>query len=443
MNKYDDSIAPRFMELANDFFEDGGKYTHYVLKGGRLSCKSSFIALTLITLMSAVNEDGTAFCPNQHAVALRKFAVYLAGSVYNRLLWAINTLNINDEWIKHRNPLELIHKRNNNKIIFLGGDETERLKSINPSSGYFRFIWFEEYSEFGCEEDIRNILQSLMRGGDKFTVFYSYNPPKSVNNWVNAWAINTLKRDDVIVHHSTYRTVPEEWVGKPVIREINELRNNKPMAYRHEYLGEATGTGGSVFDNITLRPITDDEINRFEYIYRGIDWGFAADPFVYIVCSYDSTHRRLYIFYEYYAVGVSTETIIDVIRKENKNNKTIIADSDEPRSNDELIRNGIRVEGAKKGPGSVDFGISWLQKRLSIIIDPARCPNAAREYIGYELERDKFGNFKGSFPDKNNHTIDPVRYACEKIMIPEIIYKPVKSGRRYTDFSKEIWRGNK
>jgi phage terminase large subunit len=51
-----------------------------------------------------------------------------------------------------------------------------------------------------------------------------------------------------------------------------------------------------------------------------------------------------------------------------------------------------------------------------IIIDPIRCPNTAREFTSYELEKDKNGNFKGSYPDKDNHTIDAVRYAMEDEM---------------------------
>jgi len=79
---------------------------------------------------------------------------------------------------------------------------------------------------------------------------------------------------------------------------------------------------------------------------------------------------------------------------------------------------GLRVYGAKKGPGSVDFGMAYLSDDLDeIIIDPVRCPNAAREFSSYELERDKNGNFKGSYPDKDNHSIDATRYALEDEMV--------------------------
>ena len=95
----------------------------------------------------------------------------------------------------------------------------------------------------------------------------------------------------------------------------------------------------------------------------------------------------------------------------------VTADSEDPRAIDALNELGLRVVGARKGPGSVDFGMEFLADEVNeIIIDQQRCPNAAREFTGYELEQDKNGNFKGSYPDKNNHTIDAVRYALEDVM---------------------------
>ena len=100
----------------------------------------------------------------------------------------------------------------------------------------------------------------------------------------------------------------------------------------------------------------------------------------------------------------------------NPDNRLTIADSAEPKSIAELQETGINIKGAVKGPGSVEFGIKFLQDLEEIIIDPERCPNAAREFSGYELERDKNGNFKGKYPDKDNHTIDAARYALEDDM---------------------------
>ena len=58
------------------------------------------------------------------------------------------------------------------------------------------------------------------------------------------------------------------------------------------------------------------------------------------------------------------------------------------------------------------YGIKWLQNRR-IVIDPARTPNAHREFVSYEYETTKDGEFLADVPDQNNHTIDAVRYALD------------------------------
>ncbi|MBQ9599254.1 MAG: terminase large subunit, partial [Clostridia bacterium] len=218
---------------------------------------------------------------------------------------------------------------------------------------------------------------------------------------------------DKIVHHSTYLDVPREWLGEVFRIEAEHLKKVNPTAYEHEYLGIITGTGGEVFTNITQRRITDDEIAAFDKIKRGIDFGYASDPFVYIVCHYDRKHGRLYIFDEIYKVGLSNAAAAESIKQHTHYSQPVICDSAEPKSIAELRNLGLNVRGAKKGPDSIEYGIKFLQSLEEIIIDNTRCPEAAREFYGYELEPDKNDGFKANYPDKNNHTIDAVRYALE------------------------------
>ena len=133
---------------------------------------------------------------------------------------------------------------------------------------------------------------------------------------------------------------------------------------------------------------------------------------------YSKTRKRLFLFGEIYSVKLGNTKAAREIRKLNPLNQLITADSEEPRAIAALCELGLKVVGAKKGPGSVDYGLEFLADEIEeIIIDPERCPNAAREFTGYELEMDKDGNFKGSYPDKNNHTIDAVRYGMEDAMV--------------------------
>lgn len=393
-------IGPAFYEVHRAIRNN--TYTHYWLNGGRGSLKSSFAGIEVI--------HGVMTYPGANAVCFRKVGETLAESVYEQLLWAIQMLGVERFWYCTTNPMRMIYKPTGQRILFRGLDKAKKSKSIKVSKGYFRYVWFEELDEFAGMEEIRTVLQSLLRSGDQFCVLYTYNPPKSQSNWVNAEAL--IQRDDRLVHSSTYLEAPAEWLGTQFILEAEHLKATHPEAYRNEYLGEITGTGAEVFTNLTNRRLSDDEIKCFDHVARGLDWGYASDPLHYTVNHYDAARRRLYIFGEIHQAGLTNRMAAERIRAENTANAAIVADSAEPKSIAEFNNEyRIRVVPSFKGPDSVRYGIKWLQDLDEIVIDAERCPNTWREFYHYELDRDANGNLKAAFPDRNNHSIDAVRYS--------------------------------
>lgn len=399
--KLSELVAPSFFELHRLIKE--GAYTHYWLKGGRGSTKSSFISLEVI--------QGLIKDPQANAVCFRKVGDTLKDSVYAQVLWAIDALGVSDFFRVMLTPLRIIYKPTGQTIYFKGLDDANKTKSIKPRKGYFKYIWFEELEEFSGVEEIRKTTQSLLRGGNRYVVFYSYNPPRNTSSWVNKEC--AVLRPDKYVHHSTYLTVPREWLGEQFIVDAEYLKAFDEASYRHEYLGESVGNGANVFTNIVQRQIDDDEIKRFDAIRQGIDWGYATDPFVFLKMHYDRKHRRLYIFGELYKTGLLNDDAMVLIRQMFDPRQTIIADSEEPKSIAEFWRAGFNIRGAEKGKGSVAYGIKFLQRLEQIIIDPVRCPNTAREFTEYEFIREKDGTLRDDYPDKNNHAIDTTRYALE------------------------------
>ncbi len=395
-------IAPSFFPVHRAVSENA--YTHYWLCGGRGSTKSSFVSIEIIL--------GIMQNPEANAVAVRKVGQYLKDSVFSQLRWAIDKLGVSEVWDVKLSPMELTYKKTGQKILFRGADKPQKLKSTKVENGYIAYIWYEELDEFFGMSEIRSVNQSLMRGGEKFTVFYSYNPPKSKRSWVNREV--TRERKDRLVHRSVYLDVKEEWLGKQFFLEAEHLKRTNLTLYEHEYLGKVTGDGGEVFKNVTPRRISDEEIAGFDKIYRGIDFGYAADPFVYLVCY---LHKgRLYIFDEIYSAGLSNSAAAEKIKKKDYGGSWIICDSAEPKSIRDLREKGLRVRGAKKGPDSVYYGIKFLASLDEIIIDYKRCPNAEREFCRYAVERGRDGQFKSSYPDRDNHTIDAARYALEDLI---------------------------
>lgn len=405
-------IAKPFWDVLDDCLEH--KHTHYWLKGGRGSTKSSFIGIIIPLLMAIDGQDGII----SNAVVMRKVGDTLADSVYAQISWGIQQLGLEQYFDFKVSPLKITYIPTGQQILFRSSankDDYRKLKSTKFQKGFCKYVWFEELDEFIGIEEIRSILQSLLRGGDGYEVFYSYNPPKMIASWVNAEALQV--REDRLVHHSTYLDVPKEWLGEQFIIEAETLKKNNELAYRNEYLGEATGTGGAVFTNVTIREITQEELQRFDNISDGIDFGFAVDPAVYTQNYYDKTRQKLYIFNEIYKVGLSNKDLWEQIIKIKVGSSFIIGDSAEPKSIEELNSLGkLKVFGAKKGADSIKFGIRWLQNLNEIIIDNVRCPNTAKEFSLYEYEKDKYGNFKSQYPDYNNHTIDATRYSREKDM---------------------------
>lgn len=322
-NRLSSVIAPSFISVHKDIKEGG--HTHYWLKGGRGSTKSSFISAELI--LGIMRDAQLGLMTN--AIVFRRYGVTIRESVYEQLNWAVNALGVAPYWQAGVSPMQLIYTPTGQKIIFRGVDDATKIKSVKAGKGYIKYAWYEEANEFEGPEKIRSINQSVLRGGSDFVVFYSFNPPKAARNWVNQYV--AIDREDTLVHHSTYLTVPPEWLGEQFLAEAEHLKGVKPEAYRHEYLGEVTGTGGEVFDNITLRSISDEEIQRFDHIHRGIDWGYAADPFAYNAGHYDKTRRRLYLYYEIHKVRLSNRAAAELVRQEAGNGK-ITCDSAEPKS---------------------------------------------------------------------------------------------------------------
>ena len=174
------------------------------------------------------------------------------------------------------------------------------------------------------------------------------------------------------------------------------------------------GTGGNVFEHLELREISEEEMRRFDRIYMGVDWGFAPDPFAFVRLHYDPARETIYLIDELCVRRqTNTETARELLRRGYQDG-IITCDSAEPKSVADYRSLGLNARAAVKGPGSVEYGMKWLQGR-TIVIDRRRTPEAWREFSGYEFERDRDGNFISGYPDRENHTIDAVRYALERM----------------------------
>lgn len=403
MIELDRLVAPSFYDAFWDVYED--RHAEYWFKGGRGSAKSTFVSVMI--LLGMVND------PEANAVVTRRYQNELRDTVYGQFEWTAAKMGIAHLFKFQVAPMQVAYIPTGQKIVFKAADNPRKMKSINLGKGYIKYAWFEEVDQFAGMEEIRNIIQSLFRGEDRNRVsFFSYNPPKSGRSWVNQEV--KIPKPGRRVHHSDYRDVPREWLGERFLADAEHLRATNETAYRHEYLGEEVGTGLEVFTNVTLERI---DASTFDHIRQGLDFGYAVDPLTFERMHYYKKKRQLFFLDEISGINLFNREFYDKLCKRGYEHTLTTADSAEPKSIGELKSYGMRIAGAKKGPGSVEFGIKFLQDLEQIIIDPEKCPRAAKEFINYALDIDRSGEVKARFPDKDNHSIDAARYGCEDDMV--------------------------
>lgn len=395
-------IAPAFYNVFWDILDE--KHTYYDLYGGRGSTKSSFVGVMIPLLMMQDAENGVM----SNAVIFRKVGNTLRESVYEQIAWGIDALNANDLWSTSVSPMQYTYKPTGQKIIFRGLDKAKKTKSIKASKGYFKYLWFEELDEFSGIEEIRTVQQSVLRGGSKFVVFKTFNPPISRSNWANTYV--NEPRADSFRHKSDYRSVPIEWLGQQFIDDAEHLKNTNPRAYEHEYLGIPVGLGTNIFDLLEIRPITDEEIQNYQSIYQGQDWGWWPDPKAFIRAAYVPNQEKVILLDEMGGCKIRVAAMADQIKAKQYDDYVIYCGVDEDESVIDFRDAGIPARKAIVTPGSRKYTFEWLQCR-TIVIDPARTPRAYKEIIEYEHEIDKNGEVIADYPDGNDHWIDALRYS--------------------------------
>jgi len=413
--KLTDYISPNFHNLINPVLNN--EIRELMLTGGRGSTKSSFASLMIVYGMM---EDYYLRNIISNSVVVRKVANTISQSVYAQIKWAINTLKVSHLWHCTKSPFQCTFRPSGQMIIFVGCDDPLKIKSLKFEQGYSKYRWYEEYNQFDGLEEIRSLNWSLARGGDCLGI-YSYNPDPDQDDWANVEAEgeeiqNVEKR---FRHHSDYLTVPSAWLGEDFMRQAEDLKVRHPSAYKNELLGLVTGIGGNIFKNVKYKSFDEITINNFDRIRQGLDFGFTVDPCAFNKICFIRDKKEINAFNEIYEYELSTSALSDLIKKMYNKHEVIKGDSQEQRTIDTMIfEYDVNIIGCEKGPDSVRHGIKYLQDLNSIYIDKKRCPNTWREFKNYQYEKDKkTGKFINKYPDKNNHSIDSIRYAMDDVIL--------------------------
>lgn len=427
MNNKHISLASIITEQFKPFWRASRAKEHlrYVLKGGRGSGKSFHIPMRILLDIMEYPVS---------ALGIRKVQNTILKSVYANFKAAANIMGVRDQFRFVDSKLEITYSGRGNKIYFAGADDPEKIKSIKDADFPLAIVWFEELAEFKSEDEVTTIENSILREelegkifsqADRqqaypfdYSFYYSYNPPKRKQSWVNKKYESSMVDANTYVHHSTYLGNP--FLSKKFIEEAENVKKNKPLKYRWEYLGEAIGSGVVPFDNLQIKKgiITDEMVASFDNIRNGLDYGYGPDPLAFVRWHYDKKRNTIYAIDELYDHKVSNRRLAKWLHEKDYQSDLIRAESAEPKSNDELKNeHGIKkIKPVKKGPDSVEYGEEWLGDLDAIVIDPLRTPNIAREFENIDYATDKNGDPLPRLEDKNNHAIDATRYAFEDDM---------------------------
>jgi PBSX family phage terminase large subunit len=392
------------------FFEEynNPEYLYHILKGGRGSGKSTSAARRFV-------KDILQFPIN--ILVVRKIHSTLLESCYEDLKQAINDLGVSDEFrCVGGNQPYIRRKRTGQKFIFRGGLEPEKIKSIKTSKYPIARLWVEEPTEFKKYEELKIIFDSVVRAnlpeGVTYKIILTYNPPKLKGAWTNKMYNTQFINKNTFVDHSISFDNPH--LSKEFLEEAENVKLSNEKRYLWNYMGEAIGGGITPFSNLTFREITDEEIFRFDNILQGIDWGWSINPAHFTRLHFDETKRKIYIFGEINGLKLNDEKLAKKIVAKRWNDIIITCDSEDPKSIANIKAYGCKSRGAKKGSGSVEHGLEWLDGLTEIIIDPKRCPKTAKNFEDADYKTDRNGELLDELDKKLGvDAIDAVRYATE------------------------------
>jgi phage terminase large subunit len=376
-----------------------------ILFGGASSGKSRFIAQR--SVIDLLNGD-------RNYLVVRNTGRTHKFSTYNEITKVINGWDLSKLFTINKSELT-ITCANRYQALFVGLDDVEKIKSITPAKGVITDVWVEEATETG-EDDNKQLtkrLRGISRVAKRFT--YSFNPIMKTH-----WLYKTFFLNRFLDTDKDYRD-PELAILRTTYKDnaflapddIQALESETNEYYYNVYtLGQWGVLGHLVFNNWRVEDLTKAR-DSFGTYYNGLDWGYTNDPTAFIRCAVKG--KKLYITNAFYEYGMTNDLIAGAV-KQVIGNEPLRCDPSEPRSTQELRSYGVNAISAKGGKGSVNQGIQYIQHFDEVIID-RELQDVVNEFSLYQWEKNRAGEVMNVPVDKNNHSIDALRYALSGVSL--------------------------
>lgn len=386
-----------------DFWNFKGRYR--VCKGSRASKKSKTTALFFIYSMMKY--------PGANLLVVRKVYRTLKDSCFTDLKWAINKLQVNDYWSIKESPLEIIYTPTGQKILFRGMDDPLKVTSITVETGNLCWAWIEEAYEINKEQDF-NMLDESIRGKIEEPLYkqitLTFNPWNE-RHWIKKRFFD-IEDENIMAKTTNYMC--NEWLDESDKKLFEDMKKNNPRRYQVAGLGNWGIVEGLVYENWEEKEFDVNEISKRKGVKSafGLDFGYTNDPSAFFCGLIDIANKEIYVFDEIYKNAMKNRQIAEEIIRKGYGKEKIVADSQEPKSIDELYDLGLKgIRKSRKGRDSINNGVQYIQD-YKIIIHP-RCVNFITEISNYMWDKDKFDNPVNKPVDDFNHLMDAMRYALE------------------------------
>lgn len=379
-------------------------------KGGRGAAKSHDRAGALVEL--CLMQETRALC-------LREVQLSLRQSVKKLIEDKIKAFGVQREFRVLNTHIEGPH----DSEIHFQGMQNQTAESLKSFEG-FDLAWVEEAQTISKRS--LTLLRPTIRKPHS-ELWFTWNPRFSTDP-----IDDLLNRDDrpphSVVVHSTYRDNP--WFPKVLQDEVDYDRRRDIDLYTHVWEGGyETRNEARVFKNWRIEAF--DTPHNAEFLL-GADWGFSVDPTTAGRCFI--VGRTLYVDDEVYQIGCEiddTPALFDRLGCEDctptvdcggtgkghgsAREWIMIADSARPETISYMQRHDYpRIVPARKGPGSVEEGIKFLQS-YDIVVHP-RCVHTIDELTHYSYKKHPLTDaIMPILSDKKNHVIDRLRYAIEGV----------------------------
>lgn len=365
--------------------------------GGRGSGKTRFVMDKLV--IKGLKEK-------RNILLMRKTTVSCKFSVWKELKDSINRLNLTKYFTFYETDYSAVCSINNTTFKCGGLDNPERIKGYSEISD----VLLEESTEFSLEDfelidgTVRSVIYKL-----PLQLYLCFNPIAKTNWVYKRWGFDTgTIPENTFILKTTY--LDNKYLSPDYLARMEHMKQTNPTRWKIEALGDFVSLDKLIFQNYRVEEFDYTQIKG--QLLVGLDFGFMADISALVASLLDEENKTIYVFKEWGDTGKTNQELIKVIQALGFSKSTIIADSAEPKSIEEIKRGGIiKIKPATKGPDSVLYGIQKLQN-YTIIVHPD-CQGLITEFENYAWTKKDGEYINKPLSNGFDHYIDSLRYSLQ------------------------------